>query len=359
MSGPPPNPSTSRARAYGYGLIAMLGAGGIVFIASTCSDPSVSPSGDSGDSGTGPATTAGASSGGIGSTTAAATATASSTGDPADGTGTEDDDSSGSTTGSPSCAKNVVLMGYWPPTNEMLRPWSTNPRQNPEGWVGENWEGYGFDVYSFFPEFPPDGDPSNDEIGDDGAVGSPRFDLRVDYQATSADFWRLVDTYQPVILLTTSRGGSIGWEIEALEGGHGQGNGAGPAFDWSSDQHGAVQFPTQETIEARSWDAISTHRQGRTLPSQLPMNEILTAADELGLTNVEIDNGTSGNFLSGFLGLHGLYYNQVAPHNVAAGHIHVGFGLPVGDASALIERTLHVVLQHHAADRLECPARRE
>jgi hypothetical protein len=62
---------------------------------------------------------------------------------------------------------------------------------------------------------------------------------------------------------------------------------------------------------------------------------------------VVVDQGTSGNFLSGFLGLHGLYYNLQTPHNVAAGHIHVGFGLPVADASALIEATLHAVLQQH------------
>ena len=130
--------------------------------------------------------------------------------------------------GAAGCAKKVVLMGYWPPTNEMLRPWSTNVAQNPGGWVGENWGGYGYDVYAYFPEFPPDGDPSNDAIGAPGAVGSPDFDLRVDYQATSADFWRIVDEQQPRILLTTSRGGEIGWEIEALEGGHGLENPGGP-----------------------------------------------------------------------------------------------------------------------------------
>ena len=88
----------------------------------------------------------------------------------ADATGesTSDEGSTG-TTGEPACTKNVVLMGYWPPTNEMLRPWSTDPAQNPGGWIGEDWEGYGYDVYSFFPEFPPDGDPTNDSIGDDGA----------------------------------------------------------------------------------------------------------------------------------------------------------------------------------------------
>ena len=266
-----------------------------------------------------------------------------------------------STTGPVACDKNVVLMGYWPPTNEMLRPWSTNPEQNPDGWIGEDWEGYGYDVYSFFPEFPPDGDPTNDAIGDPGAVGSPRYDLRVDYQATSADFWRIVDEHQPVIIVTTSRGGDIGWEIEAIEGGHGLGSDGGPASDWSSDEHGPVHRPTEDSIEVRSWDAISTYRQGNTLPTRQPVDAILEATTALGLTNVEVDEtGTSGNFLSGFLGLHGLYYSHVWAEQagyevVAAGHIHVGYGLPVESASALIEATLHAVLQTHPADAVSCP----
>lgn len=261
------------------------------------------------------------------------------------------------TTGPAACTKHVVLMGYWPPTNEMLRPWSDNLAQNPGGWIGQDWEGYGYDVYAFFPEFPPDGDPTNDAIGDDGAVGSPRYDLRVDYQATSADFWRIVDTYRPVILVTTSRGGAIGWEVEAIEGGHGMGNAGDPSLDWASDQHGTVQFPTEASIEPPSWDAITTYRQANTLPTRLPAAAIVEATSALGLTTVEIDErGTSGNFLSGFLGLHGLYYAQQAPYEVvAAGHIHVGYGLPVADASALIEATLHAVLQAHPADQVACP----
>jgi hypothetical protein len=289
------------------------------------------------------------------STTAPSSTTAPTSTSGADETTAAASSDTGSTTGPVACAKNVVLMGYWPPTNEMLRPWSTNLAQNPDGWIGEDWEGYGYDVYSFFPEFPPDGDPTNDAIGEDGAVGSPEYDLRVDYQATSADFWRLVDMVEPVILVTTSRGGDIGWEIEEIEGGHGTSELESPANDWSSDQHGLDQFPTEATIEAASWDAISTYRVGNTLPTQLPVEAIFDATDALGLTDVMIDQGTSGNFLSGFLGLHGLYYNLQAPHNVAAGHIHVGYGLPVADASALIEATLHAVLQQHPAGDVECP----
>ncbi|PRQ02656.1 hypothetical protein [Enhygromyxa salina] len=247
------------------------------------------------------------------------------------------------------CRRNVVIMGYWPPTNEMLRPWSRNPEQNPDGWTGENWQGHGYDVYAFFPEFPPDGDPTNDQLGDPGAVGSPESDLQVDYQDTSADFWRIVDEYEPVILITTSRGGDIGWEIEAVEGGH-DGGTMDPADDWASDRFGEVTQPTQASVEPRSWAGISTYRQGQQLPSQLPIEAIRDAALGLGSTSVQIDQGTSGNFLSGFLGLHGLLYNAEAAHNVAAGHIHVGFSVPTPTARALIEASLQVVLEAHPLD---------
>jgi len=347
----------------GRGIIDVCGVWGVwgvwvLAMAASCGDSAEPPQGtDTGstsvDTSTGVASTS--------STTAEpATTTSSSSASTAavDETTASPSTGEGSTTTGPiACDKHVVLMGYWPPTNEMLRPWSTNPEQNPGGWIGEDWEGYGYDVYSFFPEFPPDGDPSNDSIGDDGAVGSPRHDLRVDYQATSADFWRIVDEHQPVIIVTTSRGGDIGWEIEAIDGGHGMGNPGGPELDWSSDQHGADQLPTQATIEARSWDAISTYRQGNTLPTRQPVEAIVEATTALGLTNVVVDEtGTSGNFLSGFLGLHGLYYAEQARHEVfAAGHIHVGYGLPVADASALIEATLHAVLQSNPADQVPCP----
>ena len=253
------------------------------------------------------------------------------------------------------CAKKVVLTGYWPATNEMLRTWSTNPSQNPGQWVGQNWNGHGFDVYAFFPEFPPDGNPMNDAFGSDGWIGSPTSDLRVDYQDTSADFWRIMDTHQPHILITTSRGGSIGWEVEAVEGGHG-GSSPDPSNDWSSDGHGTQTLPTQAGIDPRSWNAISTYRGTNTLPSQLPMNDIVNATQALNLASVQIDStGTSGNYLSGFMALHGLYYNQIAAHNVTAGHIHVGVSVSAANAQSLMLATLEAVLSQYDADTMNCP----
>ncbi len=242
----------------------------------------------------------------------------------------------------------VVIMGYWPPTNEMLRQWSQNPEQNLGEWQGKNWEGYGYDIYAFFPEFPPDGDPSNDPIGSPGSVGAEGSDLQVDYQDTSSDFWRIIDEYEPVILVTTSRGGMIGWEVEALEGGHADPDNpdpeSPPEFDWISDQYGDVTHPTMDSVDPRSWDAISTYRQGETLDTQLPAEAIVDAVSQLGLGSVQIEYGTSGRYLSGFLGLHGLYYNSVSETNLVAGHIHVGREVPNEDARAMIEETMRVVL---------------
>src|SRR6187401_871766 len=51
--------------------------------------------------------------------------------------------------------RTILLTGYWPPSNEAVRAFSPNPAQNPSGWIGLNWEGRGYDVYSYFPEFSP------------------------------------------------------------------------------------------------------------------------------------------------------------------------------------------------------------
>ena len=44
----------------------------------------------------------------------------------------------------------LMVTGYWPPTNEMIRHFSQDLDLNPHGWEGENWHDLGFDVVSFF-----------------------------------------------------------------------------------------------------------------------------------------------------------------------------------------------------------------
>ncbi|MEM7100224.1 MAG: hypothetical protein AAF541_18295 [Pseudomonadota bacterium] len=238
------------------------------------------------------------------------------------------------------CRPVAVVTGYWPPTNEMLRPWSEHPLQNPDGWQGDNWRGLGYDVFAYFPEFPPDGDPTNDKIGDPGSVGSPDFDFQVDYQATSRDFWRIMDAKQPRVLITTSRGGDIGWELEAVEGGHGQ------PTDWASDKWGQVKYPLADSVDPRTTNLLQTHANSR-LESGLPLQSIARVSEAKGLAQVAIDHNTSGNYLSGFMGLHGLHFHYSEPQNVAAGHIHVGRHVKPEVARALFEVTLETVLKAH------------
>ena len=56
----------------------------------------------------------------------------------------------------------IVVTGFWPPTNEMIRHFSQNLDLNPEGRIGDDWEGRGYDIVSFFPEFS---DPECDNCG--------------------------------------------------------------------------------------------------------------------------------------------------------------------------------------------------
>jgi hypothetical protein len=142
--------------------------------------------------------------------------------------------------------------------------------------------------------------------------------------------------YQPVILLTTSRGGEIGWELEALEGGHGMGNPGGPAMDWASDKYGAEQFPTEATIEAalvgrdldlpagqHAPEPAADRRDRRRDQTRLGLTRRGRRAGDQRQLPVRVPRPARASTTT-----------CKRPHNVAAGHIHVGFGLPVNDASA-------------------------
>jgi hypothetical protein len=87
----------------------------------------------------------------------------------------------------------------------MIRKFSNNPVQNPGGWQGGNWEGRGYNIYSFFPEFP----------GGVGVNPQGNGDFEVDYQDTSADWVRITDLVKPVAIITFSRGSNgSNWEVE-------------------------------------------------------------------------------------------------------------------------------------------------
>ena len=197
----------------------------------------------------------------------------------------------------------IMLTGYWAPTNEMLRPWSQNPAQNPRAWIGANWENSGYDVLSYFPEFPA----GSGERG----VG----DFEVDWDDTKEDFKRITETIHPIAILSFGHGAGP-WEIE---------------------------------INAPQVRASSDRDYKNTLPAQA-IQDAVNASTRL---RAWVDwNGNAGNYLCGYLSNMGAEYqsrhsNEQDPHRVIAqGFIHVNATHSVPEYQKAVEATLRATIQH-------------
>jgi hypothetical protein len=222
--------------------------------------------------------------------------------------------------------RNIMLTGYWPVTNEMLRRFSNNPAQNPQGWIGENWEGRGYNIYAFFPEFPAGTFP----VG----VG----DFTVDYQDTSEDWWRITNEVKPVSIITFSRGstGSL-WEIETRQRN---------LVTWVDDYVAPFQ-PTPAPPDA------SMAPNGIRF-SSLPTAKIASAVNAagLGITAVVDTTGYGGGFLSEFIAYHGCWYRDMhidatdPDRCFMSGHIHVGTAVSQNTATIASQISLRTMLSH-------------
>lgn len=231
----------------------------------------------------------------------------------------------------------VLLTGYWPPTNEGVRQFSPKPSLNPGGWVGGDWRGRGYDVVSFFPTFP---NPNCNNCG----IGMG--DLEVDYQDTATDFERIVDHYQPIAIITFSRGfPGNSWEVEMNQFNR---------RNWVGDLRAPVQptpAPPDATLD-RNAIRISA------LPTQDIVDRI--AASGLPLAPQICFSGDGGAFLSEFIAYLGVAYqaNHADPSQpdwcIAAGHIHVGINVSWPTCEAGVEVTLETVLDY-VDDVLSCP----
>ncbi|HEX9795110.1 MAG TPA: hypothetical protein VGC54_14095 [Planctomycetota bacterium] len=223
----------------------------------------------------------------------------------------------------------IVLTGYWPPSNEAVRRFSPDPAQNPLGWLGSDWEGRGYDVYAFFPEFSPP-DCSN--------CGRGSGDLEVDYQDTTFDYWPIVDTLQPIAVITTSRGFSNrDWELEMNQYNR---------FSWIGD----YAPPYQPTPAPPDVDKPVDYLRNTSLPVQDIVNAIL--ASGVNVNPFICFSGSGGGFLSEFIAYLGVWYRgkHASPADadwcVAAGHVHIGGQVDWPTAQAALEITLRTVITH-------------
>ena len=189
---------------------------------------------------------------------------------------------------------NIVLIGYWPPTNEMVREFS--PRF--EKWIGENWEGLGYNIISFHPEFP------NEEPQ---GVG----DFEVDYQDTSSDYWRLIPPLKPVILLSFGRSyENKDWEIEMA---------TRNLSVWRKDY--VVPYRPEVSPPDPEFER-DAFRQSQ-FPGQAVVKSIRNHVPEL---NPFTDHYGAGEFLCEFLGFHLSWYLHLnTDHARFAAHTHIGY----------------------------------
>lgn len=231
-----------------------------------------------------------------------------------------------------SFSNNILVTGYWPPTNEMIRPFSRSLSQNPAGWQGENWEQRGYNVHSYFPEFPGITAPP---------YGRGTGDFEVDYQDASNDFWRVVAELRPIAIITFSRGNNdMSWEIESRAR-------KLPLNSWTPDYQ-APFVPTADLPIASEPDNFIRN-------SSLPMTRIrdAVAGANLGLNSyIDSSNGFGGTFVSEFTSYHSAWYSALHSNPsdpawcIAGGHIHVGGNTPVATSRLATQITLRTLISH-------------
>lgn len=229
----------------------------------------------------------------------------------------------------PAQRPKILLTGYWPPSNEAIRAFCTDPVQNPGGWIGADWEARGYDVHAYFPEFVP----PNCTV-----CGTGTGTLEVDYQDTTADFWPIANALQPIAIITFSRGSpGVSWELEMNQ------------FNravWAND----FVAPFQPTTVPPDSSVPAGFLRRSTLPVQAIVNAILAAG--LPVNPGICTTGDGGGFLSEFIAYLGVWYQSIHrwPGDpawcAAAGHVHIGTAVTWPQAIQATEITLRQVMAH-------------
>ena len=223
----------------------------------------------------------------------------------------------------------ILVTGYWPPTNEMIRHFSQNSELNTEGWQGENWEDSGYDVIGFFPSF------SNPDCNQ---CGQGYGDLEVDYQDTSEDFWPIVEQIKPSAIITFSRGYiDNSWEVEYNFYNR---------MNWYQD----YEYPFIPTPNPPDQDQNAYFLRNSSLPMEDIINNVTNNLSHLSL-NPYIDwEDHPGQFVSEFMGYHGVWYRDTNLHGESpcyiAGHVHVGGQIEVADARLAAEETIRTIIDY-------------
>lgn len=218
-------------------------------------------------------------------------------------------------------SKNIVLTGFWHPTNEMLRIFSAHPTTNPDGWQGANWRGLGYDIFSFFPEA---------EAGNRG-TGAGNF--RVDFASVYNDFIHVTEAFLPIAILGFGFAPYANLRFETNY----------PAKFQKWFESGEIPSVVGEKICYPIADSLKT---SKTFYSSLPVKKIKSKVDSLMLSNFQTeinDPGDPGEYLCAFLSyLLGWHHAEHPETNQMAGFIHAQG--QISDLKQALEVTLREVI---------------
>src|SRR5690606_13124096 len=112
-----------------------------------------------------------------------------------------------SSSGPPSSKGTIFISGYWPPTNieqpdGMLNQFKSTKRGTLGEYIIDDYEDTGYTIVTIATEFPGQGGYTPGVNKDwKGGMGF----WQVDYLLTSYTFWKLMDKYTPIAVMTTSR----------------------------------------------------------------------------------------------------------------------------------------------------------
>ncbi|MBN1969723.1 MAG: T9SS type A sorting domain-containing protein [Candidatus Delongbacteria bacterium] len=211
----------------------------------------------------------------------------------------------------------IMVTGFWNPTGQMIAPFSTDVLLNPEGWIGEDWENLGYDIYSFFPE-----------------PGTYVGDLEVDYQDVTEDFWNITSEIKPIAILSFGAGAGP-WEIEFN---------ARNITSWVPD-YVAPTLPTPNPPD--NTKPVSSKRL-----SSLPVEEIALNVNSETSINAWVDwNGNPGAFLCEYMAYHSEWYQSIERLNpefpcLSAGFIHVNSSISYLNAREAFLITLRTIIEY-------------
>lgn len=217
---------------------------------------------------------------------------------------------------------NIMMTGYWNPTGQMIASFCTDSSLNPSGWIGENWEGMGFNVYSFFPE-----------------PGTYTGIFEVDYQDTWEDFWNITDSIHPMAIISYGVGPvatGFQWELEY--------NARNLKNEWTPDS----KPPNKPTPNPPD----STKPVGYTRHPTLPLQNIVDAINTETSIRALVDwDGNANNFLCEYMAYLGMWYQDIhsTPDDpfpcLASGYIHILFEDSLAKLQKAVSATLKEVIK--------------